>query len=115
MNERTRYETSMLFMTRANSEHEAYWTTSNAILPAIRQSAKANGIEIAHPGATDPKISTVLEAVDAEGWYIETMLLFWSTADNWQDATVWLRSALASVHDPNVHLLAINEARSFYS
>jgi len=115
MNERTRYVATMLFTTQANSEHEAYWTTSNAILPAIRRSAKENGVEIAHPGATDPKISTMLEAVDAEGWYIQTMVHFWSTEDNWQDATVWLRAALASVHDPDVHLLAVNEAHVFLS
>ena len=115
MNERTRYKLTMHFATQAKSEHEAYWTTSNAILPTIRQAAKENGVEIAHPGATDPKISTMLEGTDAEGWYIESMLHFWSTADNWQDATVWLRTALATVADPNVHLLAVKEYTGFLS
>ena len=97
-------------------DKDVYFRASSILIPAIWREAQAQGIVLMSPHAKEQVLSGDIGEPDLNGWYrIDFVVRFYTESLSWEEASVWLHTALESVQHPDIHVLSISESKAFFS
>jgi len=99
---------SLLFRVASPGELEARRMLSRLAWPVIRQHITDSGVRMQTPRVSEPVISTLPIGMYNDSYLIETTLNFFS-AENWDEAKVWLMPLFDASWPPEIQLLIIEE------
>jgi len=103
-------ELSMAFTSRPLTDNEAFFAVCAVLFPVVRAAAAA-GVSLMTPSPNE-RFGTGRAYKEAPGRFRATTYVnFSSELQDWEQASAWLRTALAHMSHPKVRVDAVSESR----
>lgn len=104
-------ELTMTFTSRPLTDTEAFFAACAVLFPVVRAAAAVAGVSLMIPSPNE-RVGSGRAYKEAPGRYrATTYVTFSSEQEDWEDASAWLRTALAHMSHPTVRVDAVTEAR----